>query len=84
MVALSEEMSCKELIELVTDYLEGTLLARDRSRFEAHLSECDGCKNYLEQMRLMIKLIGRLPEDILDPKAEKALLQAFQSWNASY
>ncbi len=84
MVALREEMGCKELVELVTDYLEGTLSPGDRSRFEAHLSGCDGCENYVEQIRLMIKLVGRLPEDILDPRAEQALLQAFQSWKASY
>jgi anti-sigma factor RsiW len=53
-------MSCKELVELVTEYLEGTLSAMDRARFEAHLAGCDDCDVYLQQMRQTISLVGEL------------------------
>ena len=51
MSATPEEMSCRELVDLITDYLEGTMAEADRARFEAHLGECDYCVNYLAQMR---------------------------------
>jgi anti-sigma factor RsiW len=56
------ELSCRELVELVTDYLEGVLTAAERMRFEAHLSECDGCEAYLEQMLLTIRALRLLRE----------------------
>jgi anti-sigma factor RsiW len=83
MVASSEALSCQELVELVTDYFEGALAPADRTRFEAHIRGCDGCDSYLEQMRTTIKLLGLLPQESLDPRAERALLQAFKSWKAS-
>jgi anti-sigma factor RsiW len=58
-------MSCQELVELVTDYLEGALSPGERARFEAHLAECSGCRAYLEQMRTTLRLVresGRLEE----------------------
>jgi anti-sigma factor RsiW len=82
MVALNEELSCQELVELVTDYFEGALSPPDRSRFEAHIGGCDGCDSHLEQMRITIQLLGLLPPDSLDPRAESALLQAFKRWKA--
>ena len=83
MTLLSEELSCQELVELVTDYFEGALSPDDRSRFETHISGCDGCGSYLEQMQTTIQLVGRLSKDNLDPRAEEALLQAFRNWKAS-
>ena len=56
------ELTCRELIELVTDYVEGRLSPGDRARFEAHLAECDACETYLVQMRQTIRALGRLPE----------------------
>ena len=50
-------MRCQELVELVTDYLEGALSPEDRARFEVHLSECEGCRAYLEQMRMTVRLV---------------------------
>jgi predicted anti-sigma-YlaC factor YlaD len=57
----TDEMTCKELVELVTEYLEGTLSALDCGRFEEHLAECPGCHTYLQQMRQTIRVLGRLP-----------------------
>jgi anti-sigma factor RsiW len=76
------EISCQELVELVTDYLEGALPSVERARFEAHIVPCDGCRNYLEQIRKTIELTGRLSPEQLDPAAEAALLGAFREWHS--
>lgn len=75
------EMPCRELVELVTDYLEDRLSPRDRARFEAHLAECEYCETYLEQMRQTIRALGRLPEESLSAEARDALLTAFRGWS---
>ena len=74
------EMPCRELVGLVTDYLEDRLSPRDRARFEAHLAECEYCETYLEQMRQTIRALGRLPEESLSAEARDALLTAFRGW----
>ena len=75
------EMPCRELVELVTDYLENRLSAADRARFEAHLAECEYCETYLDQMRQTIRTLGRLPEESLSPEARDGLLAAFRAWS---
>jgi anti-sigma factor RsiW len=79
----TEALSCQELVELVTDYLEGALDERDRRAFDAHLAACDGCTEYLEQMRTTIRLVGTLTPNDLTQTAETVLLQAFQDWKRS-
>ena len=74
------EMPCRELVELITDYLEDRLLPVDRIRFEAHLAECEPCRAYLEQFRQTTRVLGRLPEESLSPEARNALLAAFRGW----
>jgi anti-sigma factor RsiW len=74
------EMPCRELVELVTDYLEDRLPTCDRARFEAHIADCEDCATYLEQLRQTIRLLGRLPEESLSVEARKALLDAFRGW----
>jgi anti-sigma factor RsiW len=74
------EMTCQELVELVTDYLEGVLSARDRARFERHISGCPHCTTYLDQMRITIRTLGRLPQETISPAARDALLSAFHEW----
>jgi hypothetical protein len=78
---LSRELSCRDIVELVTAYLEDALNARDRERFEEHLVFCDGCGAYLEQMRTTITATGRL-DDALPPELETRLLEAFWGWRA--
>jgi anti-sigma factor RsiW len=75
------EMACRELVELVTDYLEERLSPVDRVRFEAHLAECEACRTYLEQFRQTIRALGRLPEESLSPEALDTLLVAFRRWS---
>ena len=78
-----EGLSCQELVELVTDYLEGALSERDRRAFEGHLAGCDGCTEYVEQLRVTVRLTGTIVPADLSPEAERALLQAFRSWRRS-
>jgi anti-sigma factor RsiW len=75
-----EALSCQELVELVTAYLEGALAPEDRARFEQHIAGCDGCSAYIEQMRATIRLAGRLTPDAIPAGAEQQLLETFRSW----
>ena len=75
------EMTCRELVELVTDYLEDRLAPRDRARFEAHVAECEYCETYLQQMRQTIRALGYLPEESLSVEARDTLLSAFRDWS---
>lgn len=75
-----DEMACQELVEVITDYLEGTLPARDVSRLEAHLAECPPCRTYIEQMRMTMRAIGRLSSEDLAPATRARLVDAFRSW----
>ena len=76
----TDEMTCKELVELVTEYLEGMLSELDCARFEEHLAECPGCRTYLQQMRQTIRVLGRLPEEALSADSREELLRAFRTW----
>lgn len=75
-------MSCKEFVELVTDYLEGELSWRERRRFEKHLKACPWCTRYLEQMKVTLRTVGRIDEGSISPSARDALLHAFRDWDA--
>jgi anti-sigma factor RsiW len=75
-----EELSCQELVELITDYLEGALPAELHQRFEEHIAHCSGCQTYLEQMHETIRVTGTLTAEALSPEAERALLDAFRGW----
>lgn len=69
---------CREAVELVTEYVEGTLDAPRRAAFEAHLSCCDWCHGYLEQIRITLRVVGHLEPEDLDPEFERGLLAAFR------
>jgi anti-sigma factor RsiW len=73
-------LSCRELVELVTEYLEGALLPDDHARFEEHLGRCAPCRMHLEQMRDTIELVGRLDAHALSPQAQLDLREAFRGW----
>jgi len=79
----TEALSCQELVELVTEYLEGALGERDLRAFEEHLAHCDGCTEYLEQIRATIRVVGSLTPNDLTQAAETALLKAFRDWKRS-
>jgi predicted anti-sigma-YlaC factor YlaD len=75
-------LSCEEMVELVTDYLEGALLPADRARFDAHIAGCEGCTMYLRQMREMLEMLGELTTESISPQAEAELLATFRDWKA--
>jgi anti-sigma factor RsiW len=75
-------MACRELVELVTDYLEGRLPPADRERFDAHISGCDACTAYLEQMRQTLIALGHIPEESISVEVREELLVAFREWRA--
>jgi anti-sigma factor RsiW len=79
---LDRELACRQVVELVTAYVEDALDPVDRERFEEHLVFCDGCASYLEQIRTTIRLASRV-EDPLPAELEAELLEAFRSWRAS-
>lgn len=74
------DLPCRELVELVTEYLEDRLSREDRARFEAHIAGCEYCETYLEQIRQTSRALGGLPEESLSPEARDALMAAFRDW----
>ena len=80
---ISEDLTCRELVELVTEYLEGTLAPGDRDRFEQHLILCDGCAFYVDQMRTTIAVTGSLAEGSITAEAQESLLRVFRDWKGS-
>ncbi len=79
-LSVEQDLPCRELVEIATDYLEGTMPADQRARLEAHLRACDGCTAYLDQLRTVIRLTGRLGQASLSPEASATLLEAFRAW----
>lgn len=75
-----QEMSCKELVQVINDYLEGVLPSADRQRFEEHLAICPGCQTYLDQMRQTVRTVGRLREDSIPSDVRNVLLETFRGW----
>ena len=73
-------LTCRELVELVTDYLEGALPDAERARFEDHIADCEHCTEYLAQMRTTTTVLGRLPSESLPAVARERLLAAFRDW----
>ena len=79
-MSTAEMLTCQELVEIVTSYLEGAMSAAERARFEEHLDDCEGCTNYLDQMRKTISIAGSLAVDDVEPDARDRLLAAFRDW----
>ena len=73
-------LTCQELVELVTDYLEGALAPAERARFEEHLALCAGCQGHVAQLHATIRLTGTLAESTLSPRLRDDLLAAFRDW----
>jgi predicted anti-sigma-YlaC factor YlaD len=75
-----DKLSCKEVVGLVTDYLEAALLPPTLAQFEEHLGDCPGCRTYLQQIRQTIAMLHQLAEGPMFPENREALLQIFQTW----
>jgi anti-sigma factor RsiW len=78
------ELSCQEIVELVTDYVEDGMPPEERHRFDHHLSYCPGCVAYVEQIRETIRVTGKLPrEETLPPALRAGLVAQFKDWKRS-
>jgi len=78
--ALRRDMVCRQAVELVTDYLEGALSRRDTRRFEAHLRACDGCEEYLRQVKMTISVLGRVEPEDLAPETRQGLIELYRQF----
>jgi anti-sigma factor RsiW len=76
------ELVCQQAVELVTDYIEGSMTRADRRRFEAHLSSCPHCTAYLDQMRSTIRLTGRLRSEELPSEVKEELVGLYSQWRS--
>ena len=77
---MAQGLDCKDVVEAVTDYLEGVMAPDDRHRFDRHLAVCDGCQGFLEQMRTVIRVVGRPTVEAVPPETMAGLLRAFRDW----
>jgi anti-sigma factor RsiW len=75
-----DDITCRELVELITAYVEDALAPLDRARFEEHLGICDACVTYVEQIRMTIAASGAISEEQLDPATRGELLDVFRDW----
>lgn len=76
------DFTCRELVEFLTDYIDGSLEPTERSRLDMHLRDCDGCANALEQFRTTIEVTGHLTEDQVAAPEREAVREAFRRWRA--
>lgn len=81
---IRQDLTCRQVAELVTDYLEGALPRARRRRFEAHLTACPDCTEYLAQMRAVIKLAGSIAPDDLTPGTRARLSGLYSRWLADH
>ena len=79
----AEHLTCQEVVELVTDYLEGAMASGDTALFEQHLNFCDGCVWYVDQLRMTVETAGRLREEDVPPATRERLMAAFRDWKRS-
>lgn len=80
---MADHITCQEVVELVTDYLERALPADEASLFEQHLNFCEGCIVYVEQIRATADTVGRVREEDVPPETKEKLMAAFREWKRS-
>jgi anti-sigma factor RsiW len=82
MLRRRNDLACQQIVELVTEYLDGTLSRSQRRRFDAHLAACPHCTEYLAQMRATIRLTGRLESDDLTPEMQEDFAAIYRRWRS--
>ena len=82
MSVLTRDLTCQQAVELVTDYLEGTLSRKQRRRFEKHLRGCPNCSAYLQQIRTTIELAGHVEPDQLDETTRNGLIDLYRRYRS--
>ena len=83
MTESEQHITCQEVVELVTDYLERALDVGETSLFEQHLNFCDGCVTYVDQLRVTVDVVGRVEAGDVPPETRERLLTAFRDWKRS-
>ena len=83
MAESADHLSCQEVVELVTEYLDESLPAEDASLFEQHLNFCEGCVWYVDQLRTTVETVGEMREEQITPEAKELLMGAFRDWRRS-
>jgi anti-sigma factor RsiW len=78
-----DHLSCQEVVELVTDYLDEALPADEAALVEQHLNFCEGCVRYVEQIRATAAAVGEVREEDIAPEAKDRLMAAFRNWSGS-
>jgi anti-sigma factor (TIGR02949 family) len=73
-------LTCREVLDMLTEYLDGALAPMDHARVAAHLEECEACTRYLEQFAATIELTAALREDAVPDDVRESLLAAFRTW----
>ena len=76
-------LTCKQLTEVMTDYLEGKMPFMQRLAFHMHVGMCKHCRAYLRSMRMTLKTLGTLPDVSPPPEVRDELLRRFDGWNGS-
>ena len=76
----AHDITCRQAVALMTDYLDGVLGPDDRAQIEAHLAECEGCAEHLRQIRITVVVTGPIGEDDLDPAAREDLMEIYRRW----
>ena len=77
---INETLSCQEVVELITDYLENALLAEMRKQLEEHVAQCPDCETYIKQIQQTISRLHQLAKQQVSPATRRELLQFFRSW----
>ena len=83
MAESADHLSCQEVVELVTDYLDGALATEHAALFEQHLNFCEGCVWYVDQLKATVEVVGEIREEHIEPEAKDRLMSAFRDWRRS-
>jgi len=78
----AHDITCRQAVALMTDYLDGALSEDDRALVEAHLGECDACAEHLRQIRITVSVTGRIRDEDLNPRARADLMDLYRRWQA--
>jgi anti-sigma factor RsiW len=76
-------VTCRQVVELMTDYLEGALSSADRTRFEEHIAGCDGCRAYLAQLATTRRVLSKLADEPIPPDLQAELVKTFKNWKST-
>ena len=74
-------LTCMDITELITNYLEGRLSLMDRIRFRMHIMMCRHCREYLNQMKITIRTVGKLPDEPIPADVHDDLMKCFKNWD---